>query len=66
MPRTEVRQTTASARSDEQTIASLIQEIRQLSDRVQVLETLCTDLQASVREMEDELENVAATVDPDL
>lgn len=66
MTSTRVRQVTERARSDQKTIVSLVQQLRKLQERMQAVEAAQGEFQLRIKVMENDLEEMAARVDPDL
>ena len=61
-----IRQMRVHVNSDKKTTAALFQELRKLQERGQAVEASQTEFQKRMQEMENDLEQMAATVDPDL
>ncbi len=66
MPSTNIRQRTLRVNSGKETTAALLGELRKLQDRVQVLEAAQLEFQKRMECFENDVEEMAARVDPDL
>lgn len=66
MTSTNLREIRLRVNSGKETTTSLVAELRKLQDRVQVLEAAQVEFQKRMKCLENDVEEMAARVDPDL